>query len=110
MHFFCIFQSGEGDDLSPQYIPAEKYELERKAMYDNLLRPNTPDKDIETSTVNSIEESSTDILNGEEAQECDEKREMEVEECIEAIAETEPEKEEEEEQVKYMVSYCSLAV
>ncbi|XP_030760465.1 protein wings apart-like isoform X2 [Sitophilus oryzae] len=30
------------NDLSPQYIPAEKYELERKAMYDSLLRPDSP--------------------------------------------------------------------
>ncbi|KAK9737362.1 Wings apart-like protein regulation of heterochromatin [Popillia japonica] len=35
---FSSFTSPKKDlDLSPQYIPAEKYELERKAMYDNLL-------------------------------------------------------------------------
>ncbi|XP_072385694.1 uncharacterized protein [Diabrotica undecimpunctata] len=40
---FSLFTSPKDDsDLSPQYIPAEKYELERKAMYDNLLRPNSP--------------------------------------------------------------------
>lgn len=38
---FSLFTSPK-NDLSPQYIPAEKYELERKAMYDNLLRPNSP--------------------------------------------------------------------
>ncbi|KAG5885724.1 hypothetical protein JTB14_000647 [Gonioctena quinquepunctata] len=40
---FPLFTSPKDEsDLSPQYIPAEKYELERKAMYDNLLRPNSP--------------------------------------------------------------------
>lgn len=40
---FSLFTSPKKDiDLSPQYIPAEKYELERRAMYDNLLRPNSP--------------------------------------------------------------------
>ncbi|CAH1154765.1 unnamed protein product [Phaedon cochleariae] len=39
-------------DLSPQYIPAEKYELERRAMYDNLLRPSSP-KDTRTSESNT---------------------------------------------------------
>lgn len=45
---FSLFSSPKRDvdyDLSPQYIPAEKYELERKAMYDNLLRPNSPRKE-----------------------------------------------------------------
>lgn len=42
----CLFSatSPVNNDLSPQYIPAEKYELERRAMYDNLLRPNSPEK------------------------------------------------------------------
>ncbi|RZC32744.1 wings apart-like [Asbolus verrucosus] len=40
---FSLFTSPKQDiDLSPQYIPAEKYEMERKAMYDNLLKPNSP--------------------------------------------------------------------
>lgn len=35
---FSLFTSPKKDaDLSPQYIPAEKYEMERKAMYANLL-------------------------------------------------------------------------
>ncbi|KAF5289501.1 hypothetical protein FQA39_LY15056 [Lamprigera yunnana] len=41
--FTALFTSPKKDlDLSPQYIPAEKYELERKALYDSLLRPNSP--------------------------------------------------------------------
>lgn len=51
---FSLFTSPK-NDLSPQYIPAEKYELERKAMYDNLLRPNSP------STVPSETNPTTDI-------------------------------------------------
>nr|CAH7734755.1 unnamed protein product [Callosobruchus chinensis] len=41
---FSLFLSPRETEggYSPQYIPAEKYELERKAMYDNLLRPNSP--------------------------------------------------------------------
>lgn len=43
---FSLFSSPKKDiDLSPQYIPAEKYEAERRAMYDNLLRPNSPRKE-----------------------------------------------------------------
>ncbi|XP_056640282.1 protein wings apart-like isoform X1 [Diorhabda sublineata] len=50
---FSLFTSPKNDsDLSPQYIPAEKYELERKAMYDNLLRPNSPK---ETNTYSNDE-------------------------------------------------------
>lgn len=41
--FSALFTSPKKDsDLSPQYIPAEKYELERKALYDSLLRPDSP--------------------------------------------------------------------
>ncbi|CAG9861158.1 unnamed protein product [Phyllotreta striolata] len=51
---FSLFTSPKNDnsDLSPQYIPAEKYELERKAMYDNLLRPNSPKEAQSNELVN----------------------------------------------------------
>lgn len=50
---FSLFSSPKKDiDLSPQYIPAEKYELERKAMYDNLLGSSSP----------KTEEGSVDMM------------------------------------------------
>lgn len=55
---FSLFTSPKNDsDLSPQYIPAEKYELERKAMYDNLLRPSSPK---ETNTQSNDEFTNFD--------------------------------------------------
>lgn len=40
---FSLFMSPKNDlELSPQYIPAEKYEAERKALYDNLLNSSIP--------------------------------------------------------------------
>lgn len=33
--------------LSPEYIPPEKFELERKAMYANLLGPSSPSRDLQ---------------------------------------------------------------
>ncbi|KAF5307357.1 hypothetical protein FQR65_LT07074 [Abscondita terminalis] len=51
--FAALFTSPKKDlDLSPQYIPAEKYELERKAMYDSLLRPNSPKESAAESVDN----------------------------------------------------------
>lgn len=45
---FSLFSSPKKDsDLSPQYIPAERYEAERRAMYDNLLRANSPKREEE---------------------------------------------------------------
>lgn len=38
----ALFSSPRQDDSEPQYIPAEKYELERKAMYANLLGTSPP--------------------------------------------------------------------
>lgn len=47
--FASLFSSPKKDiDLSPQYIPAEKYELERKAMYDNLLGSVSPRREEST--------------------------------------------------------------
>lgn len=52
--FASLFTSPKKQDLdlSPQYIPAEKYELERKAVYDSLLKPDSP-KEPATSTENT---------------------------------------------------------
>lgn len=41
--------------LSPEYIPPEKFELERKAMYDNLLGPSSPKDSVISSTFTSQE-------------------------------------------------------
>lgn len=55
---FSLFSSPKKDpDLSPQYIPAEQYELERKAMYDNLLGSGSSPKQDDVST-NSAEEDA----------------------------------------------------
>lgn len=59
---FSSFTSPKKDiELSPQYIPAEKYELERKAMYDNLLGitstsdiPDCPKSEEGTESTNQI--------------------------------------------------------
>lgn len=93
---FSMFTSPKADnDLSPQYIPAEKYELERKAMYDNLLRPNSPknasiDQPIEdcdkTNFIAIVDPTEKD--EKEESEEEGEK-EMEIEEPLkEPINET----------------------
>uniref|UniRef100_A0A1Y1KXN4 WAPL domain-containing protein n=1 Tax=Photinus pyralis TaxID=7054 RepID=A0A1Y1KXN4_PHOPY len=48
--FSALFTSPKKDlELSPQYIPAEKYELERKALYDSLLRPDSPKESASVS-------------------------------------------------------------
>lgn len=49
--------------LSPEYIPPEKFELERKAMYDNLLGPSSPKDSVYSSTYNSQEEKNQDTEN-----------------------------------------------
>ncbi|KAJ8954985.1 hypothetical protein NQ318_000416 [Aromia moschata] len=87
---FSLFMSPkEESDLSPQYIPAEKYELERKAMYDNLLRPNSPKEDSVEPTVNvndSFNKATVEIKSEVEEQVVKdaerEEREMEIEENI----------------------------
>lgn len=87
---FSLFTSPKADnDLSPQYIPAEKYELERKAMYDNLLKPNSPKDTSFEDTFDAIDQSNsiqTDNENKrkrqkEESEEEGEK-EMEIEEPL----------------------------
>lgn len=63
---FSIFMSPKDDiELSPKYIPAEKYEAERKALYDNLLNSNAP-----TENESQIEEIET--LTEEKSQSKDE--------------------------------------
>ena len=49
-----LFSDNIESDLSPLYIPAEKYELERKALYDSLLRPDSP-KNEENSEVEFVD-------------------------------------------------------
>lgn len=94
---FSLFTSPKAEsDLSPQYIPAEKYELERKAMYDNLLRPNSPKnasiEDLGHENVyfpeqenKVIEENHMEELKDAETEE----KEMEIEENL-LIEETAP--------------------
>ncbi|KRT80684.1 hypothetical protein AMK59_6182, partial [Oryctes borbonicus] len=75
---FSSFTSPKKDSLlSPQYIPAEKYELERKAMYDNLLgitsstsegtcavfTPSPSPNAESTNLPMECEESATDAFN-----------------------------------------------
>lgn len=65
---FSLFTSPKQDiDLSPQYIPAEKYELERKAMYDNLLKPNSPSFLLDDKV--STEESRIDDITDKTVEE-----------------------------------------
>lgn len=60
--------------LSPEYIPPEKFELERKAMYDNLLGPSSPVNSRVVSTSQEgdssfeISEPSSQELELEETQ------------------------------------------
>ncbi|XP_064212181.1 protein wings apart-like isoform X2 [Tribolium castaneum] len=62
---FSLFTSPKQDiDLSPQYIPAERYEMERKAMYDNLLKPNSPSQ-LFPEEKNSTEDSGIDYVDSE---------------------------------------------
>lgn len=92
---FSLFTSPKAEnDLSPQYIPAEKYELERKAMYDNLLRPNSPKNTSLDPSEDYIENiNNSDLLDNqlerdvrEESEEEGEK-EMEIEEPIKEMTE-----------------------
>lgn len=108
---FSLFTSPKADsDLSPQYIPAEKYELERKAMYDNLLRPNSPkntnveqtvDDDNKINTVNSLSPSIKDEnqeLEGESEKEIKfEEPFKEISEEVTAVAELVQEESDEQE-------------
>lgn len=96
---FSLFTSPKADnDLSPQYIPAEKYELERKAMYDNLLKPNSPkntsleqsDDNLEdTNTIEPISQLERDIKEEsiKEESEDEGEKEMEIEEPFNEVIE-----------------------
>ncbi|KAJ3627172.1 hypothetical protein MTP99_014571 [Tenebrio molitor] len=62
---FSLFTSPKQDmDLSPQYIPAEKYEMERKAMYDNLLKPNSPQQALDSASMISENRKNDDGDSG----------------------------------------------
>lgn len=78
---FSLFSSPKKDiDLSPQYIPAEKYELERKAMYDNLLGSISPKTDEEVVISGEL------LVNNEEAtKEEDEDARKKLQECAEQL-------------------------
>nr|XP_023030070.1 protein wings apart-like [Leptinotarsa decemlineata] len=88
---FSLFTSPrEESNLSPQYIPAEKYELERKAMYDNLLRPSSPkDENIVEPNL----EISENIISKEQSSEELPKEEVKEEMKIESKQEESEEKE-----------------
>lgn len=61
---FSLFTSPKQElDLSPQYIPAERYELERKAMYDNLLKPSSPVPSITENLENTAKEGDDSLEN-----------------------------------------------
>ncbi|XP_050293417.1 protein wings apart-like [Anthonomus grandis grandis] len=49
-------------DLSPQYVPAEKFEEERRALYASLLQPDPPAQDLDSK---EEEEERTVILEPE---------------------------------------------
>lgn len=93
---FSLFTSPKADnDLSPQYIPAEKYELERKAMYDNLLKPNSPkntsleQSDDNLDDISTVEPVSQPEKEIKEESEDEGEKEMEIEEPLnETIEET----------------------
>uniref|UniRef100_A0A6P7H5M3 Protein TsetseEP-like n=1 Tax=Diabrotica virgifera virgifera TaxID=50390 RepID=A0A6P7H5M3_DIAVI len=94
---FSLFTSPKDDsDLSPQYIPAEKYELERKAMYDNLLRPNSP-KETNTQSNQRVPHERKAKSPKESAsivESVKEKEEEEEDECAAAADDTENQAEE----------------
>lgn len=98
--FSALFTSPKKDvDLCPEYIPAEEYELERKALYDSLLKPNSP-KESATSTENIDpfncnpdtlnEEPATTFAKSEEADNSDEVsiKSPSEEVCLEEVKET----------------------
>lgn len=74
--------------LSPEYIPPEKFELERKAMYANLLGPSSPSRDnaplteADDSEVKDMELEepaiSTEDIPDEISQKSDDDMEIEV--------------------------------
>ncbi|KAL1517157.1 hypothetical protein ABEB36_000956 [Hypothenemus hampei] len=43
-------------DLSPQYVPAEKFEEERRAMYASLLKPDSPEVNFENNDTLVLDE------------------------------------------------------
>ncbi|XP_049821010.1 protein wings apart-like isoform X3 [Aethina tumida] len=92
--FPSLFMSPEQDsDLSPQYIPAEKYELERKAMYETLLGGPVPPSATPSATQNE-DMSATDSLDFGETKDNDRKP---VEEAPSETASALDDKQEEDE-------------
>lgn len=91
---FSLFSSPKKDiDLSPQYIPAEKYELERKAMYDNLLGSSSPKSDEECAhTDDCVEDRNDEVFLShepvDEARDDEEDDSKKLEECDQLLAET----------------------
>lgn len=73
-----LFTSPRDDDLSPQYIPAEKYEMERQALYENILNStvSTSPKNDEESDSNNAKE----IYNDPPSPAPSNEEEMEIEE------------------------------
>lgn len=91
---FSLFTSPKAEnDLSPQYIPAEKYELERKAMYDNLLKPNSPLNTSLEESVDSFDNTSNTeqciqpVKEEKQESENEGEKEMELEEPLKETTE-----------------------
>ncbi|XP_044258419.1 protein wings apart-like isoform X2 [Tribolium madens] len=88
---FSLFTSPKQDiELSPQYIPAEKYEMERKAMYDNLLKPNSPSQLFPEDKNTTIEDSGIDYIDNEISAEKDVEENGENEQIEDPVEETKP--------------------
>ncbi|KAL3278190.1 hypothetical protein HHI36_013529 [Cryptolaemus montrouzieri] len=93
---FSLFMSPKNDlESSPQYIPAEKYEAERRAMYDNLLKPSPPVSSGSENHIVSTEMSATEI-NEEVSEDVDMETETEMTEILESYDEPQTKTENEE--------------
>ncbi|XP_044757643.1 protein wings apart-like [Coccinella septempunctata] len=67
---FSLFMSPKDDvELSPKYIPAEKYEAERRALYDNLLNSSVPVSKENESLNDEIPEELQSHSNNAESME-----------------------------------------
>lgn len=71
-------------DLSPQYVPAEKFEEERRALYASLLKPDSPKVAVEevTSEVKECEEEEEEEESEPIAQELPETEQQVIEEEV----------------------------
>ena len=91
--FSALFTSPKKDfDLSPQYIPAEKYELERKALYDNLLGVSTVSENDNEIVETQVEQHMEDECDNVESEGDGNKGPVPVGgECADVLSEGPPE-------------------